>query len=336
MLSVVEVSVSLSGEPILRHVSLEVQQGELVCLLGASGCGKTTLLRTIAGLEMAYDGVILLKGRDIRSVPVEKRGFGLMFQDYALFPHMTVSDNVAFGLKMQGVNAQLREVRVEQLLALVGLEGMGKRDIAHLSGGEKQRVALGRSLAPNPVLLMLDEPLGALDAHLRERLALELRQVLKANGVTAIYVTHDQQEAYAIADKVAVMNAGRIEQYDTPLALYRTPKTRFVAEFLGLNNVFEVLKWGDGIAETAIGAFHCTQRCAFICLHPHALRLSSEGVEGTLVECVFIGEQYRIKVAINEHVLGLWVSSWEDVPVVGERVWVALAPQGIIALRDLP
>jgi ABC-type Fe3+/spermidine/putrescine transport system ATPase subunit len=212
MLEVRDVELAFGDLPVLRGVSLEAAEGEIVCLLGPSGCGKTTLLRVIAGLEVPERGDVIFDGRSVRDVPVHRRGFGLMFQDFALFPHLDVARNAAFGLRMMGIPAAERQRRVQEVLSLVGLAGFERRDVAKLSGGEKQRVALARSLAPNPRLLMLDEPLGSLDAALRERLVIEIREIIKQVGRAALYVTHDQHEAFAIADRIIIMNEGRFEQ----------------------------------------------------------------------------------------------------------------------------
>lgn len=228
------------GAPVLQGVSLVVERGEVVCLLGPSGCGKTTLLRIIAGLESLGRGQLLLDGADLTAIPVHRRNFGLMFQEFALFPHRTVAENVAFGLRMQGKSPAAIAERVQEVLSLVDLTGYGDRSVFDLSGGERQRVALARSLAPSPRLLMLDEPLGSLDRTLRDELVTELRTILKRVDATAIYVTHDQQEAFAIADRLVVMRAGRIEQIDTPLMVYQQPATDFVARFLGLTNLVPV------------------------------------------------------------------------------------------------
>jgi len=203
MLSIQNIQRTFDGTPVLRGIDLEVGSGEIVCLLGPSGCGKTTLLRIIAGLETHDTGTLLWKGEALGSVPVHRRGFGLMFQDFALFPHMNVAANIQFGLEMQRISSIELRRRVEEVLKLVNLEGFEARDISQLSGGEKQRVALARSLAPNPQLLMLDEPMGSLDAALRDELVSELHQIIKSLGLTAIYVTHDQKEAFAIADRIA-------------------------------------------------------------------------------------------------------------------------------------
>jgi ABC-type Fe3+/spermidine/putrescine transport system ATPase subunit len=248
---------SYGDTPALRGVSLRVAQGAIVCLLGPSGCGKTTLLRVIAGLEHADAGAVVFAGQPIDGVAVHERGFGLMFQDYALFPHRDVVGNVAFGLRMHGAARQEIAARVSEMLELVGLTGYERRRVYELSGGERQRVALARSLAPSPRLLMLDEPLGALDRALRERLLDELRAILKRVGVTSIYVTHDQAEAFAIADWLVLMNDGLIEQQGPPEMVYRRPATRFAARFLGLSNLVDARVLGreeDALLfETPIG-----------------------------------------------------------------------------------
>ena len=243
-----DIEKTFEEKPVLRGVSLELKTGEIAVLLGPSGCGKTTLLRILAGLEVADNGRIFLNDQDLSQVPVHQRGFGMVFQDYALFPHKNVFENVAFGLRMQNWEKPRIQERVQQVLALVGMEGFVDRPIYELSGGEQQRVALARSLAPAPRLILLDEPLGALDRALRERLMLDLRHILKEaggmigrpEGITAVYVTHDQAEAFAIADRVMVMNQGKIEQAGTPNTLYRYPRTPFVAKFLGMENLLEM------------------------------------------------------------------------------------------------
>ncbi|MCB2176325.1 MAG: ABC transporter ATP-binding protein [Actinomycetales bacterium] len=215
------------------HLDLDVATGEVVALLGPSGSGKSSLLRAVAGLEPAAAGRITWDGEDLAGVPAHRRGFGLMFQDGQLFGHRDVAGNVAFGLQMQRVPARERAERTRELLDLVGLAGFAHRAVSTLSGGERQRVALARSLAPRPRLLLLDEPLSALDRALRERLADEVREALVATGTTALFVTHDHDEAFAVADRIAVMDLGRLLQVDTPPRLWQSPATRRVAEFLG-------------------------------------------------------------------------------------------------------
>ncbi len=254
-LSIAHIDKTFDETPVLHDINLVVDRGEIVCLLGPSGCGKTTLLRIIAGLESPDAGHVLLEGKDITSLPSHRRDFGLMFQDYVLFPHMTVKENIAFGLKMHNWSVEATDARVDELLGVVDLLGYEDRRVYELSGGQQQRVALARSLAPNPRLLMLDEPLGALDRTLRDQLLGELRAILKQVMQTAIYVTHDQLEAFAVADRVALMQNGRIHQLDKPEALYRRPISPFAARFLGMQNILEgrVIALQPVFIETKVG-----------------------------------------------------------------------------------
>ncbi len=219
-------------------VSFGVGEGELVALLGPSGCGKTTVLRILAGLTPPDAGEVWLDGREVTALPPERRGIGLVFQNYALFPHLSVAGNVGYGLRFSRLPRRARARRVEELLSLVGLSGYGRRRVHQLSQGEQQRVALARALAPQPRVLLLDEPLSALDAALRVELRRELRALLKKLGVSSLYVTHDQEEALALGDRVGVMRAGRLEQLAPPEELYRAPATLFVASFLGRANLW--------------------------------------------------------------------------------------------------
>ena len=241
------------------RLDLRVEDGEMLCLLGPSGCGKTTTLRLIAGFIEADAGEILLGGRAVHGLPPEKRRIGMVFQEYALFPHMNVRRNVAFGLEMLGASRRERDRKVRELLDLVRLAGWERRTVTSLSGGERQRVALARALAPGPRLLLLDEPLSALDARLRKDLRTEIRRIQRNLGVTTIYVTHDQEEALVLADRVAVMNAGRIEQIGAPRRLYRRPATRFVAGFVGEANLLpgrvESRRSGWADVATAVATF---------------------------------------------------------------------------------
>ena len=222
---------------VLKDISLDVRAGEFVTLLGPSGCGKTTTLRVIAGLETPDDGQVVLEGRDVTALPPEKRPVNTVFQSYALFPHMSVEKNVAYGLRVRGVDKKNATERVRELLALVQMEDYAKRMPAQLSGGQRQRIAIARALAPQPRLLLLDEPLGALDLQLRRQMQLELKRLQKRLGITFIYITHDQEEAVNMSDRIAVMREGRFEQLGTPEEIYDAPATRYVAQFIGRSTI---------------------------------------------------------------------------------------------------
>jgi ABC-type Fe3+/spermidine/putrescine transport system ATPase subunit len=335
VLDIKNLVVAYGKKTVLHGVDLTIAEGEIICLLGPSGCGKTTLLRTIAGLEQAQKGDIQIDGQSILNIPVHQRGFGLMFQDFALFPHLNVIQNVTFGLKMQGLATGQRETLAEQALSLVGLDGFQTRDVGHLSGGEKQRVALARSLAPSPRLLMLDEPLGSLDAALRGHLALELRDIIKRVGLTAIYVTHDQQEAFAIADRVIVMNRGQIEQDSPPEQIYQQPETVFTAQFLGLDNIVSGV-----VAHQLLGADPSIEADGYYLLHPDLLRWVSDNLaenvfEGEVIERVFMGRYYRLRVRIDgETTLTINATSNHTIPIIGQRVGLQLGG-GIIRLSAI-
>ena len=227
------------GAVAVNHVSIDIAKGEIFALLGSSGCGKTTLLRMLAGFETPTSGRILLEGRDIAGLTPYERPFNMMFQSYALFPHLSVWDNVAFGLKRDGMPKDQIAERVEAMLKLVQLTKFGKRKPHQLSGGQQQRVALARSLAKRPQMLLLDEPLGALDKKLREETQIELVNIIEDVGVTCVMVTHDQEEAMTMASRIAIMSEGRVLQIGTPADVYETPATRFVADFIGNVNLMD-------------------------------------------------------------------------------------------------
>jgi thiamine transport system ATP-binding protein len=298
-LAVRGVTVRFGSEAALRDVDLEVAAGEVLAVLGPSGSGKSTLLRVIAGLQPLDAGTVTLDGLDRTPTPPHRRGVGLMFQDHALFPHLDVGANVGFGLRMQGREPAEVAARVDELLGLVGLPGVGSRAIHTLSGGEQQRVALARSLAPEPSVLLLDEPLGALDRPLRERLVGELRSLFRRLALTVVAVTHDQQEAFALADRLVVMEAGRVLQVGTPAEVWRAPASASVARLLGFTNVAPATleagrlrtPWGDlGPANGPVGA---------VLLRPEGIRPRSDGpIRGTVVERTFAGTRTRVRVSV--------------------------------------
>jgi ABC-type Fe3+/spermidine/putrescine transport system ATPase subunit len=333
--------------PAVDDVSLRVDPGQILCLLGPSGSGKTTLLRIIAGLEVADQGQVRLEGQDISAVPPHRRDFGLMFQEFALFPHKNVFDNVAFGLRSHGSSPPAVSGRVEEMLALVDLAGFGPRDVNELSGGERQRVALARSLAPKPRLLMLDEPLGSLDRALRERLTLELRRILKRVGLAALYVTHDQTEAFAVADLVAVLNQGRIEQIAPPEALYCQPATQFVARFLGFHNLLAGTVLAPNQVRTSLGVIAMnttgapTNQPVTVLLRPEAavvldnqapVSAAALQVQGVVQERFFRGQTYRLRLQTGSAVLVFDLPNGSPPPLPGQPVRLALHPEAMVLL----
>jgi ABC-type Fe3+/spermidine/putrescine transport system ATPase subunit len=349
LLEVVSVTKSFGAALILRDVSVWVDEAEIVCLLGPSGCGKTTLLRIVAGLETADTGQVYFDGCPLERVPVHRRGFGLMFQDYALFPHKDVAANVAFGLRMQALPRWRVEARVAEMLDLVGLGDYQRRRAYELSGGEQQRVALARSLAPDPRLLMLDEPLGSLDRTLREELMNEVRTILKGVGVTTIYVTHDQREAFAVADRVLIMEQGSIVQQGTPQAVYRHPATPWVARFLGMTNLIpgRILARDPVEVKTPLGRLALGQagegpaavgQPVTLLIRPEAARLAADCpgedrllIEGTVSECSFRGSHCRLVIHHGADLVLSFelIPEGTTLPQPGNSVALALRPEAI-------
>jgi thiamine transport system ATP-binding protein len=330
----------------LAGVSFEVAAEEIVALLGPSGCGKSTLLGIIAGLEPADQGEIFWNSRAQKDVRVHQRAFGLMFQDYMLFPHKNVQDNVAFGLEMKKWSKPEIAARVKAVLNLVGLSTYGAREVSTLSGGEQQRVALARSLAPQPRLLMLDEPLGSLDRALRERLLFELRDILRQMNQTALYVTHDQEEAFALADRIVVMERGRVAQTGTPQEIYRRPLSEFVARFLGFENIFEGRVKTGGV-ELTIGELEVgdiqpplpsnplVEGAVTVLVRPDVFSLAGRGshqIMGTVLERSFRGSLWRVKVETMGLALTLEFQSGTRLPKPGEAIIVSYDPQDAIQI----
>jgi spermidine/putrescine ABC transporter ATP-binding subunit len=329
----------------LRSLDLEIRDGEFFCLLGPSGCGKTTTLNLIGGFVAPTEGTIWLRGRRIDTLPPHKRPVNTVFQSYALFPHMSVRDNVAFGLKMDRVKRQETRARVNEALALVGLEEYGDRTPAQLSGGQQQRVAVARALVKRPAVLLLDEPLGALDLKLRQRLQVELSQIHREVGTTFVYVTHDQEEAMSMADRIAVMNLGVIEQLGTPFEIYRRPTSRFVADFIGDANFLDVTVDGD-VAVLADGTRVPCQRgstsgAATLMIRPESLRLGDGGpgaaaLRGRAVQSSFLGTRVRVAVETPSCSAPLMVAvHGEDpssVPAEDSDVTVSWSPEDAILL----
>ncbi len=310
MLEVRDIYKQYEGKPLLEGVSFSMESGQIVCLLGESGSGKSTLLRIIAGLETAEKGTVAWNGRVIDAVPAHQRQFGLMFQDYALFPHRSVAQNVAFGLRMQNLPAEVVAQKTQKALETIRMSAFAKRPVTELSGGEQQRVALARALAPSPNLLMLDEPLGALDHGLRVQLIQELRRVLHQTGTPAIYVTHDREEAFALADRLLILHDGRIVQEGSAQDLFEAPVNAWVARFLGLGNLVAgtVLDDNPPRVQTDLGIFDLAALPAgavvgdtvWLLLRPKAFRIgeAESGLPNQFAveieDCVFMGDFYRL------------------------------------------
>jgi thiamine transport system ATP-binding protein len=336
VLTLEDVSVRYGNALALDNVSLKVADGEHLAVLGPSGSGKSTLLRVIAGLEPPSTGTITWNGRDLAGVAVNARHFGLMFQDYVLFPQRDVAGNVAFGLEMAGEPRAAIARRVDETLELVGLTGYGRRAITELSGGEQQRVALARALAPSPQLLMLDEPLGALDRELRERLLGELADLFRTLKLTTIYVTHDQEEALAVGDRVAVLNGGRVEALGAPRDLWLNPPTEFVARFMGLRNIADATIAG-GQATTDWGVFPVPPRMpdghARLLIRPDGLTFNGRGsLRGTLHAATFRGSRTVCLVAVGKSALEVHLPARADVPAIGQSVAIAVDPDAVCLL----
>ena len=328
MLEVLNIFKTYEGKPLLNGISFTVDTGETICLLGASGSGKSTLLRIIAGLEDAEAGSVSFNGVDLTATPAHLRDFGLVFQDYALFPHLNVSENVAFGLKMRRLPETEIAERVANSLETVNLSGFERRQVTDLSGGEQQRVALARALAIRPRLLMFDEPLGALDRTLREDLLNQLRSILHQTDIPAIYVTHDQEEAFIIADRVLILHAGEIVREGTPAQAWADPGSAFVAGFLGLGNMIKgqvrkKINDDEWTVESEIGDLtvvckdsHKIGENVHLLARPYPLEEGSNFLKGTVRDVIF--HQDRFRVTLEN---GLYVYL-PNAPKQGEKIEV--------------
>ncbi|MBI1619780.1 ABC transporter ATP-binding protein [Aquamicrobium zhengzhouense] len=322
----------------VASVNLSVPQGTFVCLLGPSGCGKTTLLRMIAGLEEPTEGAIVLDNKDMTGVPTHQRDFGMVFQSLALFPHLNVGENIAYPLRIRGVDKAEQKRRVEELLELVRLPGLADRPVAKLSGGQRQRVAIARALALRPKLFLLDEPLSALDAKLREAMQVELRQLQQSLGITTIVVTHDQREAMTMADLVVVMGEGRIRQAASPIQVYRKPSDAFVADFIGMTNLLPLKGNGDLLGRSfpslgmAVGP-----RGGHLSVRPEDIRLVSPD-QGTLTGTVTfvrdLGGTIETFVDVEGTSIVAVTTPRERTPyVAGDNVGIHLPVESCVVLK---
>jgi len=347
MLRIDDIEKSYEGKPLLKKVSFEIGENETVCLLGSSGSGKSTLLRIIAGLEDSEGGQVYWDNEPLSTLPAHQRKFGLMFQDYALFPHRNVAENIAFGLQMQNRSKEEIQTKVKAALKTIDMADFALRKVTELSGGEQQRVALARALAPEPRLLMLDEPLGALDRTLREQLSHELRRILHETQVPAIYVTHDQEEAYAIADRLLLLHHGKIIQSGEPHLIYHHPNNVWVANFFGLGNLIEgeIIAHSPLTVDTPLGIIqaccdHGTpekgQKTTLL-FRPSQARLEQEApvnhITGRVIDQVFQGENYLITLYINDLIptFDFMLSN----PVnIGEDLTVNYQSQDVLCLQN--
>jgi putative spermidine/putrescine transport system ATP-binding protein len=288
----------------LQNFSLDVEPGELVTLLGPSGCGKTTALRVLAGIDELHTGTVSINGEALTSVPAHRRNIGMVFQAYSLFPNMSVSENISYGLRMRGFNGHKRREKAGEMLELVQMSALADRMPAELSGGQQQRVALARAIAIEPRVLLLDEPLSALDAQIRVQIRDEIRRIQKTLGITTIFVSHDQEEAMSISDRIGVLNHGVLEQIDTPMSLYKNPKSNFVAEFVGLSNRVP----GLIVANRTVKVFgqklrvstyspHCSEgEEVYVLLRPESIVLSQENEYFRIISKSFLGSVTRFEI----------------------------------------
>jgi putrescine transport system ATP-binding protein len=348
LLSVERATKRFGAVAALDDISLDVGAGEFFALLGPSGCGKTTLMRCVAGFETPDSGRLTLKGDDLAGVPPHRRPINMMFQSYALFPHLDVFENVAFGLRRKGERGAALAARVAELLELTQLSDFGKRRIDELSGGQRQRVALARALAPRPALLLLDEPLGALDRKLREETQFQLKEIQRKTRTSFVIVTHDQDEALALADRIAVMRAGRVEQIAAPIDIYERPATRFVAGFVGETNFVEgaVAQDNGAVFVTPFGRLP-RAGCALpagaratLSLRPERIEVAREGedegrgIVGRIEDFVFRGEYTLLRVRVAPQVV-LRVGAYDGRFAIGDEVRLTIAPDaGVLFAAD--
>ena len=340
---------AFGGNTVVKGVDLSFNKGEFVSLLGPSGCGKTTILRMIAGFESPNSGTITVEGTDLTSLKPNQRQIGMVFQAYALFPNMNVADNIGFGLKIARMPKPEREARVEEMLKLIGLSGYGKRFPFELSGGQQQRVALARALAPSPRMLLLDEPLSALDAKIRVSLREQIREIQRELGITTVFVTHDQEEALSISDRIVVLSEGSVEQFGTPFEVYNRPLTRFVATFVGQINTLDATVADAGRKSVQIGTSTVTipalpnsarnGEAIALTMRPEAVSLSDVTgrdiqLEGRVAEVHFLGSVIRLKVDLGGNTISLDTFNDQRTPppIHGTPVRLGIASSDVLVL----
>ncbi len=339
LINLVDIHKSYGDQIVIDKMNLYIKENEFLTLLGPSGCGKTTTLRMIGGFENPTSGDILFLDKSIIDLPPYKRQINTVFQKYALFPHLNVFENIAFGLKIKKLPKKIIEQKVKQMLAIVGLEGLEKRDVESLSGGQQQRVAIARSLVNEPKVLLLDEPLGALDLKLRKEMQIELKNMQRKLGITFVYVTHDQEEALTMSDTIVVMDKGKIQQIGTPIDIYNEPKNAFVADFIGESNIL------DGTMHKDFDVSFCGTR--FVCIdkgfsnnelvdvvvRPEDLLVVKEQegmMQGVVQSVIFKGVHYEMQILCNDY---SWKVHSTDMAPVGQKVGINIDPEDIHIMR---
>ena len=341
IISLKNIAVSYDGEQVLKDFNLSIKDGEFVTLLGPSGCGKTTVLRTIAGFINPDEGDVLFEGKRINDVPPHKRTVNTIFQRYALFPHLNVFDNIAFGMRLKKKSEKEIKAKVDELLEMVSLKGMAHRGIGQLSGGQQQRIAIARALANEPKVLLLDEPLSALDLKLRKDMQTELKKIQKAVGITFVFVTHDQEEALSMSDTIVVMDGGDIQQIGTPTDIYNEPKNAFVADFIGESNILDGIMIEDYLVEVA-GIRFKSLDSGFGKMAPVDVVIRPEDIDmcpadskgahiiGEVTSVTFKGVHYEIIVDVDGF---KWMIQSTDYVKVGDRIGLTLTPDDIHVMK---
>ena len=348
LIRLVDCVMAFDGEIVLNEINLTIRDREFLTLLGPSGCGKTTTLRIIGGFQTPTSGDVLFDGERINDVPPHKRAVNTVFQKYALFPHLNVYENIAFGLRIPKADASGKKVklpeeeihnRIMEMLEIVNLKGFEKRSITSLSGGQQQRVAIARALVNHPKVLLLDEPLGALDLRLRKDMQIELKRIQQETGITFVYVTHDQEEALAMSDTVVVMDAGRIQQIGSPEDIYNEPKNAFVADFIGESNIIDGIMRSDGVVEIFNRRFQCLDggfapdEPVDVVIRPEDVDIVPEDqgqLKGTVTNVTFKGMQYDIIVDFYGF---KWLIQTTDLSPVGSRIGVKIDPDGFHVMK---
>ncbi len=333
------ISIAFDGEPILKNINLYIRDKEFITLLGPSGCGKTTTLRIIAGFLEPDSGDVIFENKKINGVPPHKRQVNTIFQRYALFPHLNVYENVAFGLRLKKVKESELRATVEEMLELVNLKGFNRRNVNSLSGGQQQRVAIARALAIRPRVLLLDEPLGALDLKLRKDMQIELKNIQQRLGITFIYVTHDQEEALSMSDTIVVMDGGEIQQIGTPVGIYNEPKNAFVADFIGESNIVDGRMRADFFVEMAGHSFKCLDKgfgvneAVDVVVRPEdvdVVPVEKGMISGEVTSITFKGVHYEIIVDIKGF---KWMIQTTDAQEVGDKIGLFIEPDAIHIMR---